>query len=59
MTSKHLYCFCSLFFICASATFAADIPEFPFAFVIGKANIDTPPNMELPRFGGQFIVFVS
>jgi uncharacterized protein YggE len=44
MTSKQLYFFCGLL-ICASVTFAADIPEYPFVFVVGRADIDTPPDM--------------
>jgi hypothetical protein len=33
MTSKLLYFFCGLL-ICASVTIAADIPEYPFVFVV-------------------------
>lgn len=44
MPFKHLCCFCGLL-ICASGAFAADIPDCPFAFVVGKADIDTPPNI--------------
>jgi uncharacterized protein YggE len=50
MTSKHLYCLCGLL-ICASAAFAADIPDFPFVFVVGKADIDTPPNIAICTLG--------
>jgi len=31
--------------LCASATFAADIPEYPFVFVVGHADLDTAPDM--------------
>lgn len=31
--------------LCASGAFAADIPDYPFVFVIGKADTDTPPNI--------------
>jgi hypothetical protein len=38
MTSKLLYFFCGLL-ICASVTIAADIPEYPFVFVVGRADL--------------------
>jgi len=47
MTSNILYRLCGLL-ICAPAfapAFAATIPDYPFVFVVGKANIDTPPNI--------------
>src|SRR5271169_4605881 len=31
--------------LCVSRTFAADIPDYPFVFVLGKADIETPPNI--------------
>src|SRR5450432_1573022 len=31
--------------LCAPSAFAADLPDFPFVFVVGKADIDTPPNI--------------
>jgi uncharacterized protein YggE len=44
MTSKVP---CSLFglLLCVSSVFAAEIPDYPFVFVVGKADIDTPPNV--------------
>ncbi|MDP9008510.1 MAG: SIMPL domain-containing protein [Pseudomonadota bacterium] len=44
MTCRHLYGFLGLL-LCAFATFAADIPEYPFVFVVGHADIDTPPDI--------------
>jgi uncharacterized protein YggE len=44
MTSKLSYCLFGLL-LCVSAAFAADIPDYPFVFVVGKADIDTPPNI--------------
>ena len=46
MTPKISHCLFGLF-LYGSATFAADIPDYPFAFVTGKAEIDTPPNIAL------------
>jgi uncharacterized protein YggE len=31
--------------LCGSATLAADIPDYPFVFVTGNADIDTPPDI--------------
>jgi uncharacterized protein YggE len=38
---------CSLFglLLCVSGAFAAEIPDYPFVFVVGKADIETPPNI--------------
>jgi uncharacterized protein len=33
------------FMICVSGAFAADIPDYPFVFIVGKADIDTPPSI--------------
>jgi uncharacterized protein YggE len=44
MTRKPLHGLFGLL-LCASATFAADIPDYPFVFVTGKAASDTPPNI--------------
>lgn len=44
MTSKKLFCLCVLL-VCASVTLAADIPEYPFVFVVGRADIETPPDV--------------
>ena len=44
MSAKYLYCLCALL-ICASPASAADIPEYPFVFVVGRADIDTPPDV--------------
>lgn len=44
MSAKYLYGLFGLFF-CASAACAADIPEYPFVFVVGRADIDTPPDL--------------
>jgi len=44
MTAARVLCFCGLF-IGASATFAADIPDYPFVFVVGRADVDTPPDI--------------
>jgi uncharacterized protein YggE len=44
MASKLSYCIYSLLF-CVSAAFATDIPEYPFVYVVGKADIDKPPNI--------------
>jgi len=33
------------FLLCVSGAFAAEIPDYPFVFVVGKADIDTPPNI--------------
>jgi uncharacterized protein YggE len=33
------------FLLCASGAFAAEIPDYPFVFVVGKADIETPPNI--------------
>jgi uncharacterized protein YggE len=44
MASKHL-CYIFGLLICASAAFAADIPDYPFVFVVGHADIDTPPDI--------------
>jgi uncharacterized protein YggE len=44
MASKLPYCLYSLLFF-VSAAFATDIPDYPFVFVVGKADIDKPPNI--------------
>ena len=44
MTCRHLCGFLGLL-LCASGTLAADIPEYPFVFVVGHADIDTPPDI--------------
>ncbi len=44
MKSKLLYCLFALI-TCVSGAFAADIPDYPFVFVVGKADIDIPPNV--------------
>jgi len=44
ITTKNLFCLCVLL-VSGSATFAADIPEYPFVFVVGRADIDTPPDI--------------
>jgi len=44
MNDRHLCCLIGLLF-CASDACAADIPEYPFVFVVGRAEIDTPPDM--------------
>jgi uncharacterized protein YggE len=31
--------------LCGSATLAADIPDYPFVFATGNADIDTPPDL--------------
>jgi uncharacterized protein YggE len=31
--------------LCASQAFATDIPDYPFVFVVGKADLDTPPDI--------------
>lgn len=31
--------------LCASVAFAADIPQYPFVFTTGKADVDTPPDI--------------
>jgi uncharacterized protein len=31
--------------LCASDSFAADIPDYPFVFVVGSADTETPPNI--------------
>ena len=44
MTSKVL---CTLlgFFLCTSSAVAAAIPDYPFVFVVGNADVETPPNI--------------
>jgi uncharacterized protein len=44
MASRLPYGLCALL-MCAPAAFAADIPDYPFVFVAGKADVDTPPDM--------------
>jgi uncharacterized protein len=44
MTSKVSYSIVGLL-LCVSSAFAAEIPDYPFVFVVGKADIDTPPNI--------------
>jgi uncharacterized protein YggE len=44
MASKLPHCLYSLLFF-VSAAFATDIPDYPFVFVVGKADIDKPPNI--------------
>jgi uncharacterized protein YggE len=41
---QHLCCLLGLL-IFASAAAAADIPDYPFVFVVGRADIDTPPDI--------------
>src|SRR5690242_10898040 len=43
MVSKIAYGLLGL--LCASGSLAADIPDYPFVFVVGKADTDTPPNI--------------
>jgi len=45
MTSKILCCLYGLL-ICAPAL-ATAIPDYPFVFVVGKANIDTSPRLPI------------
>jgi uncharacterized protein YggE len=44
MTSKLSVCLFGML-MCVSAAFAADIPDYPFIFATGKADIATPPNI--------------
>jgi uncharacterized protein YggE len=44
MKSKLRFCLCGLL-LGVSSTFAADIPDYPFVFVVGKADIDSAPNI--------------
>jgi hypothetical protein len=44
MTAKLPLCLFGLL-LCGSSTFAADIPDYPFIFVTGNADIDTLPNI--------------
>jgi len=44
MISKVAYRFFGLLLF-ASGAFAAEIPDYPFVFVVGKADIETPPNI--------------
>jgi len=44
VASKFLYFLCGLL-IYTSAAFAAEIPDYPFVFVVGKADIETPPDI--------------
>ncbi len=44
MTTKKLFCLCVLL-VSGAASFAADIPEYPFVFVVGRADIETPPDV--------------
>ena len=44
MNASRLCCLCCLL-VGASTAFAADIPEYPFVFVVGRADIETPPDM--------------
>jgi uncharacterized protein YggE len=44
MTSKMPYSLLGLL-LCVSGAFAAEIPDYPFVFVVGKADIETPPNI--------------
>jgi uncharacterized protein YggE len=32
-------------FLCASAAFSADMPDYPFVFVLGRADTDMPPDI--------------
>jgi uncharacterized protein YggE len=32
-------------YVCVPAALAADIPEYPFVFVVGRAEVDLPPNI--------------
>jgi uncharacterized protein YggE len=44
MTSKIAYILLA-FLLCVSGAFGAEIPDYPFVFVVGKADIETPPNI--------------
>jgi uncharacterized protein YggE len=44
MTQKVRYSLL-VFLLCGSGAFAAEIPDYPFVFVVGKADIETPPNI--------------
>ena len=46
MHSKVASDFCILV-LSASSAFAADIPDYPFVYVVGKADTDTPPNIAI------------
>lgn len=46
MTPKPLHCLFGML-LCGSASFAADIPDYPFIFVTGKADVDTPPTIAM------------
>jgi uncharacterized protein YggE len=45
MTSKIPYSLVFGLLLCVSRAFAADIPDYPFVFVVGSADIETPPNI--------------
>lgn len=44
MTSKVEFGFLGLL-LCASSALAGEIPDYPFVFVVGKADTETPPNI--------------
>jgi uncharacterized protein len=46
MTPKSLLFLVGLI-VSGSTAFAADIPDYPFVFVTGSADVDTPPNIAL------------
>ena len=46
MTPKVPLCLIGLL-LYGTSTLAADIPDYPFVFVTGKAEIDTPPNLAI------------
>lgn len=49
MTSKILYALLA-FLLCVSRVLAAEIPDYPFVFVVGKADIDRAPNIATCSF---------
>jgi len=44
MDYKILFGLCGSL-LCASTLYAADIPDYPFVFAVGRAEIETPPNL--------------
>jgi hypothetical protein len=45
MTSKVSRSLLGLLFCISGGAFAADIPDYPFVFVVGKAEVETAPNI--------------
>lgn len=45
MTSRIPYSLVFGLLVCVSSALAADIPDYPFVFVVGNADIETPPNI--------------